>query len=431
MYLVYDICLHLAVLVSLPYLLLRGGWGAASWQAWRERLGHLPERTNPHRLTGIWIQAVSVGEVRLAATLLPALKERVAEARFYLSTTTPTGWEVAKSSPALAVDTLLYFPLDLSRCVRRTMDRLQPALFIALETEIWPNLLRLLARREVPAVIVNGRISPQAFGRYRPFRRFFRRVLAHVDLALMQTEEDARRIESLGMPPERVHVVGNLKYDLPEPATDNDPLPASMGIRPGETVFIAGSTMDGEEEILLEAFEAVAGSCNDPLLVLAPRHPQRFDEVAEILSRRRIPYLRRSRQGTENVPGRRVILLDTLGELSRLYGRGRVVFVGGSLVNRGGHNILEPAVYGRPVIFGPYMENFQDIADRMIRGGGGFRVNGVEELADVMKRLVTDETFFLRAGAAAREVVDANRGALQRTLERLEPYLRRFAPAQC
>ena len=264
MYLVYDICLHLALLVSLPYLLLRGGWGAPSWQAWRERLGHLPERTNPHRLTGIWIQAVSVGEVRLAATLLPALKERVAEARFYLSTTTPTGWDVAKSSPGLTVDTLLYFPLDLSRCVRRTVDRLQPALFIALETEIWPNLLRLLARREVPAVIVNGRISTQAYGRYRRFRRFFRQVLAHVDLALMQTEEDARRIESLGMPAERVRVTGNLKYDLPEPSADNDPLPASMGIRPEETVFIAGSTMDGEEEIVLDAFEAVAGSCSDP-----------------------------------------------------------------------------------------------------------------------------------------------------------------------
>jgi 3-deoxy-D-manno-octulosonic-acid transferase len=431
MYLLYDICLHLAVLASLPYLLLRRGSGAPSWRAWRERLGHLPDRTNPHRLTGIWIQAVSVGEVRLAATLLPALRERVSEARFYLSTTTPTGWGVANSSLAHRVDTLLYFPLDLRRCVRRTVDRLQPALFIALETEIWPNLLRLLGRREIPAVIINGRISPQAYGRYRRFRGFFRRVLAHVNLALMQTEDDARRIESLGMPPERVQVTGNLKYDLPEPEADGDPMPAALGIRPQETVFIAGSTMDGEEEILLDSFEAVAGSCNEPLLVLAPRHPQRFDEVAEILSRRQIPYLRRSRHGPEEVPGRRVILLDTLGELSRLYGRGRVIFVGGSLVDRGGHNILEPAVYGRPVVFGPHMENFQEIAERMISGGGGFRVEGVEELSDVMKRLVVDETFFRRAGAAAREVVDANRGALQRTLVSLEPYLRRFAPARC
>jgi len=431
MYLVYNICLYLAVLVSLPYLLLRRGPAAASRKAWRERLGHLPEGTNPHRLAGIWIQAVSVGEVRLAATLLPALQERVSGAPFHLSTTTPTGWGVANTSPALRMNTLLYFPLDLPGCVRRTVDRLQPALFIALETEIWPNLLRLLARREVPAIIVNGRISPQAYGRYRLFRSFFRRVLSHVNLALMQTEEDARRIENLGMPPERVQVTGNLKYDLPEPADHSDPLPASMGIRPEETVFIAGSTMDGEEEILLDAFEAIAGSCQEPLLVLAPRHPQRFDAVAELLSRRRIPYLRRSCQETRDVPGRRVILLDTLGELSRLYGRGRVVFVGGSLVDRGGHNILEPAVFSRPVLFGPHMENFQDIADRMIRGGGGFQVEGAEELAEVMKRLVLDDPFFRRAGAAAREVVDANRGALQRTVESLEPFLRRFAPTQC
>jgi 3-deoxy-D-manno-octulosonic-acid transferase len=313
MYLVYDICLHLAVLASLPYLLLRRGSGGSSLQAWRERLGHLPPEANPHRLTGIWIQAVSVGEVRLAATLLPALKERVSEARFYLSTTTPTGWGVARSSLAPKVDTLLYFPLDLSRCVRRTVDRLQPALFIALETEIWPNLLRLLARRDVPAVIVNGRISPKAYGRYRRFRGFFRRVLAHVNLALMQTEEDARRIESLGMPPERVKVTGNLKYDLAEPRHEGDPLPDSMGIGAQETVFIAGSTMDGEEELVLDAFDAVADSCSDPLLVLAPRHPQRFDEVAELLSRRGIPYQRRSRQDSEQTPQRRVILLDTLG----------------------------------------------------------------------------------------------------------------------
>lgn len=431
MYLMYDICLYLAVLVSLPYLVLRRNAKGPTRQAWRERFGHLPADTNPYHLAGIWIQAVSVGEVRLAATLLPALRERVAEARFYLSTTTPTGWGVANSSRTLHVDSLLYFPLDLPGCVRRTVHRLQPALFIALETEIWPNLLRLLARRGVPAVIVNGRISPQAYGRYRLFRSFFRRVLAHVNLALMQTEEDAQRIKSLGMAPERVRVTGNLKYDLPAPPADTDSFPASLGIRPEETVFIAGSTMEGEEEIVLDAFQSMAESCQEPLLVLAPRHPQRFDQVAELLSRRGIPYCRRSEQQAQDAPDRRVILLDTLGELSRLYGRGRIVFVGGSLVDRGGHNILEPAVHGRPVLFGPHMDNFQDIADRMIRGGGGFQVDGAADLARIMKRLLSDESFYQRAGAAAREVVEANRGALERTLEHLEPYLRRFAPTQC
>jgi 3-deoxy-D-manno-octulosonic-acid transferase len=431
MYLAYDICLHLALLGSLPYLLVRRRWAGKSFPGLSERLGRLPAGTNPHRLTGIWVQAVSVGEVRLAAILIPAIRGRTADARFYVSTTTTTGQRLARQSLARWVDAFLFFPLDLPQAARRTVDRLCPALFIALETEIWPNLLRFLSRRQVPSVIVNGRISAGAFGRYRRFRFFFRRVLANLDLALMQTEEDANRIVELGLPRERVRVTGSIKFDLPPPDPEDGTLAERLGIRPDEVVFIAGSTMRGEEEMVLDAYDRASHTCRNPLLVLAPRHPERFDEVADLLAQRGTRFQRRSKLREEPVPERQVLLLDSLGELARLYGRGRVTFVGGSLVPRGGHNILEPAVHGKPVLFGPHMENFRDIARRMIDGGGGLQVDGVEQLGNLMGRLVEDEIFFRRAGEAARAVVEANRGALQRTLENLEPYLRRFSPATC
>jgi 3-deoxy-D-manno-octulosonic-acid transferase len=328
-------------------------------------------------------------------------------------------------------DALCYFPLDLRSTVRRTCDRLQPALFVALETEIWPNLLRLLAQRSVPAVIVNGRISPAAFGRYRRARFFFRRVLRHLDLALMQTEEDAERLIALGMDPQRVKVTGNLKFDVLTPEAGDPQLERALGIRAEELVFIAGSTMLGEEEMVLAAFEAAVARRPEALLILAPRHPERWEEVAALLSRRGVPFVRRSALAGAPFVARRVLLLDSLGELPRLYARGRVIFVGGSLVPRGGHNVLEPAAHGRPVIFGPHMDNFREVAERLLAGGGAVQVEDGKALTDAFRRMATDDSLFHRSGDAARQVVEANRGALDRTLSHLEPFLRRFAPASC
>jgi 3-deoxy-D-manno-octulosonic-acid transferase len=429
-YLIYDIGWHLALALALPYFLLRAWREPGVLDGWRERLGRLPAGANPLRLAGVWVQAVSVGEVLLAGTLLAALRERRPDLRCTLTTTTRSGRLLAQSRLAGRVDAVAYFPLDLRPAVARTLDRLQPALFVALETEIWPNLLRLLARRGVPAIIVNGRISDVAFPRYRRARFFFRRVLRDVELALMQTEEDAARLVALGLDPARVRVTGNLKFDVraPEPA---GPLEAALGIGPEEMVFIAGSTMEEEEETVLGAFEAAASDRARALLILAPRHPERFEEVASLLRRRGIAFVRRSALPGTAVPGRRVLLLDSLGELSRLYARGRVIFIGGSLVPRGGHNVLEPALHGRPVIFGPHMENFQEAAERLVAGGGGLQVMDAPSLAAAFRRVASDDPFFRRAGEAARAVVDANRGALERTLGHLEPYLRRFAAVPC
>ena len=431
MFPVYDIVLHLALVAALPYFLVRGLRDPRFLRGWRERLGRLPAATNPHGMTGIWIQAVSVGEVLLARTLMNAIRDSRPDVRFYLSTTTITGRGMAENLPARRADALLFFPLDLPWALRRTLDRLRPALFVAMETEIWPNLLRSLARREIPAIIVNGRISPEAYPRYRRGRFFFRRVLRFLDLALMQTQDDAARLISLGMPKERVQVTGNLKFDTARPEPEDTSLPETLGIAPDEMVFIAGSTLAGEEEAALEAFEAASKGCARPLLILAPRHPPRFDDVARLLERRGVPWVRRSLLPGASRPDRRVILLDSLGELAPLYSRGRVIFVGGSLVPRGGHNILEPAARARPVIFGPHMENFREMADSMIRGGGGFQVSTTAELGEMMSKLAQDEVLFRRSGEAARAVVESNRGALERTLKHLDPYLRRFARASC
>ncbi|MGD8376620.1 MAG: 3-deoxy-D-manno-octulosonic acid transferase [Acidobacteriota bacterium] len=431
MYLVYDIGIRLALVAGVPYFLLRGLREPGFLRGWRERLGRLPADANPFQLTGIWIQAVSVGEVMLAGTLVGAIRARTHDVRIYVSSTTATGRATAERTLAGTSEARLYFPLDLGSAVGRTLDHLRPALFIALETEIWPNLLRALGRRGIPAVVVNGRISPRAFRRYRRARFFFRRVLRHLDLAMMQTGEDAARMRELGMPPERIVVTGNLKFDAPAPTSDPLPLAAELGLRPGETVCVAGSTVEGEEAAVLDAFGQAAGRLPGALLILAPRHPQRFDAVASLLEARGERFVRRSELPARSGVERRVILLDSLGELAALYGLATVVFVGGSLVPAGGHNILEPAVHGRPVIFGPFMDNFREVADRMTAGGGGFQVADTTALAEAMVRLGNDAELRSAAGRAAREVVEANRGALERTLEHLAPYLRRFGPVSC
>jgi len=431
MFLLYDLAVHLAVLFSFPYALVRAYREPRYREGWRERFGLLPKTANPLRLAGVWVQAVSVGEVMLARVVIAALRERRPDLRCNLTTTTATGRDLARRHLQGRIDSLCYFPLDLSHTVRRTCDRLQPALFVALETEIWPNLLRLLGRRAVPAVIVNGRISPAAFRRYRRARFFFRRVLRNLDLALMQTEGDAERLIALGMDPGRVKVTGNLKFDVLTPEAGDPQLEQALGIQADELVFIAGSTMPAEEEMVLTAFEAAVAQRPGALLILAPRHPERWEEVAGLLTRRGVPFVRRSALTGEPFAARRVLLLDTLGELSRLYARGRVIFVGGSLVPRGGHNVLEPAAHGRPVIFGPHMDNFREVAARLLAGGGAVQVEDGTALAAAFRRMATDDSFFRRSGDAARQVVEANRGALERTLAHLEPFLRRFAAANC
>jgi 3-deoxy-D-manno-octulosonic-acid transferase len=310
--------------------------------------------------------------------------------------------------------------------VRRTLGLVKPRLFIMMETEIWPNLLRECRRRGVKTAVINGRISLRSYPRYRLIRPFFRRVLADVDRFCMQSEESARRLIDLGADPARVTMTGSLKFDsleVPPPSgtgvahgKPRERLLRFFRVSPSRTVIVAGSTMRGEEAAVLTAFKRVKDTKSHVLAILAPRHPDRFGEVERLARDAGFVTARRSELPIDAEPRADVVILDSLGELAQLYQVATVVFVGGSLADHGGHNILEPAVYGKPVIFGPHMQNFKEIAEAFLSNGAAIQVRSDQELDDTILALVRDPVQRARLGAAARALVEANRGAKGKTL---------------
>ena len=309
---------------------------------------------------------MSVGEVLATRALIPALRERYPDHPLVLSTTTSTGRAVANGLDG--VDGLFYFPFDLGPSVARVLDRVRPELFIMVDTELWPTLLRQCARRGVKTVLVNGRISDRSYPRYRLVRPFFRRVLADVDSYCAQSEESGRRLISIGTPPSRVVVTGNLKFDTLSVPDSRSPwvregVLRAFRIADGRPVVMAASTHPGEETPVLEAFVRIRRRDPTALLVLAPRHPERCAEVTALAVGAGLETVRRSGLPVDGEPRAAVVVLDTVGELATLFQIATVVFLGGSLVPAGGHNVLEPAAWGKPVVLGPYMENFAEIAE--------------------------------------------------------------------
>ena len=316
---------------------------------------------------------------------------------------------------------MLTFPLDFRGAARRAVRRVEPGCFIALETELWPNLLRALRLAGVPAVLANGRISDRSYRRYRLVRRLFRRVLDGVALFCMQSEEDARRIIGLGARPERVVVTGNLKMEAPSGDAGADQIWRRL-LRLGQApVVVAGSTHRGEEAAMLDAFLATREAVGGLRLVLAPRHPERLDEVEALVRTRGLTVVRRSRLSSGS--GDEVILLDTMGELASLYAVADVIFVGGSLVPSGGHNVVEAALQSKAVVFGPHMENFRDTAALLLREAAAVQVKDGPELATVLGRLLADEPSRHALGRAAWNAVRAHQGACVRTIAALERVL--------
>jgi 3-deoxy-D-manno-octulosonic-acid transferase len=386
-----------------------------------QRMGYLPVSFNLDGDESIWIHAVSVGEALTARALVADLKERYPDLRLFLSTTTLTGQQIARTR-LQGVDAVFFFPFDWPPFVQRTLRLVRPRLFIMMETEIWPNLLRACRKQGVKTMLVNGRISSRSYPRYRLVRPFFRRVLADVDKFCMQSEESARRIVDIGADPARVTVTGSLKFEsLESPAAAAGRgagrvlrffrLPAS---RP---VLMAASTMKGEEEAVLAAYAAVRRAHPTALLILAPRKPERFAEAEALARAEGHRVLRRSELAVDAEPRADVVILDTIGELAHLFQVATVVFVGGSLVDHGGHNILEPAVHGKPIVFGPYMQNFAEIAAAFLREQAAVQVAEAGALTPVAVRLMGDPVERARLGAAARALVESNRGAKPRTLD--------------
>jgi 3-deoxy-D-manno-octulosonic-acid transferase len=392
-----------------------------------QRMGYLPVSFNVDGEPSIWIHAVSVGEVLTARPLARDLKARYPRLRLFLSTTTLSGQGIARRSVPEA-DEVFYFPFDLGIFVRRTLALVRPRLFIMMETEIWPNLLRECRRRGVKTAIVNGRLSERSYPRYRLVRGFMKTVLEDVDAFCVQSEEAARRFIELGANPGRISVTGSLKFDSLELAPSiqsrgRERVLRYFRISGGRPVIVAGSTMKGEEPPVLSAYRRVRSTLPNTLLILAPRHPERVADVEQQCRNEGFKTVRRSELAIDAEPRADVVILDTIGELAAIYQVATVAFVGGSLVDTGGHNILEPAVCGKPIVFGPHMSNFAEIAAAFVANVAAVQVKGERELADVMIALMTDPVRRARLGAAARALVEANRGAKDKSLAVLSSLL--------
>ena len=386
-----------------------------------ERLGRVRPAVNPDHERSIWVHAVSVGEVLAARALLAGLRETYPRHRLLLSTTTVTGQQVAQQFGS-GVDGTFYAPFDLPPFVARTLDRVAPELLVMVDLEIWPNLLQACRRRGVKTVLVNGRLSNRSYRGYRLARPFIRRVLGHLDRACVQTEVWGRRFVDLGLDRERLTVTGSLKFDaLGVSATGADLHVADralpyFGFTEGRPVLIAASTLRGEEEPVLRAFRRIRSADRDAVLIMAPRHPERFDEAYQVAVREGFRVARRTELRPDGGTSADVVILDSLGELARLFQIATLVFVGGSLVPAGGHNVIEPAVFGKAIVFGPHMENFAEIARLFVGGGAACQVRSARELEDLLPALVADPVRRASLGAAARAMVDANRGARRHTL---------------
>jgi 3-deoxy-D-manno-octulosonic-acid transferase len=368
----------------------------------------------------LWIHGVSVGETLSAVPLVRALRDRLPDARIVFSTVTLTGQEVAAKALGGLADGFFYFPFDLPGICGRFLDRVRPDAVAILETEIWPNFLAECARRRIPVVLLNGRISERSLRGYGRFRFLFSKVLSCVSAISAQTEEDALRITSLGADPARVQTTGNMKFDIAPPPESRTPFRTWLleERAAGASWFVAGSTHEGEEEAALAAFARARRVNPRVRLLVAPRHPERFASAEEICGRRGWEVRRRSRipppAGSPSPP---VVLLDTVGELLSAYSAADIAFVGGSLVPKGGHNILEPALYGVPTLAGPHMENFREIAEIFTGGDALLLVRDAEDLAARLAGWAADPAAYREMGVRAKGLLEAFRGATAKNVE--------------
>jgi 3-deoxy-D-manno-octulosonic-acid transferase len=434
MYFLYSLGFFLWILLNLPVFVFQALVYKKYIRSLRQRLGGLPLELAHNGRSTIWLHACSLGETLSAQPLAFLLRQRFPTARIVLSTITLTGQTVARQRFA-EYDGVFYFPFDWPPMVRRVLNHVRPALMVILETEIWPNFLRECRARRIPVVMVNGRISARAFRRYRLVARFLRRVFEAYALFIMKAEEDAERIKAMGAPAKKVVVGGNIKYDrdvverecLNAIATDLD---HRFLLSQGPPLIVAGSTHEGEEPMVLAAFRQIRRhpDLRQVRLLLSPRHPERFDRVAAVLERSEFTFVRYSGERTDGSTD--VILLDTIGKLAAAYGFARAVFVGGTLVSRGGQSILEPALYGKPVVIGPHMENFSGIIEDFRRENAviqlptGSKEELSNKLAETLADVLRGGERYREIGERARGILERNRGATSRTVERIAGLLR-------
>ena len=431
MYFFYRILTAAGMFLLAPYFALRGWRAGEPSRALRERLGSLPPEIAARAAAAtsagpVWIHAVSVGEVLAARPLIDGLKRRYPGAAIFVSTTTETGQRLARERLQTA-DGIFYFPLDWVVPVRRALRSIRPSLVIIMETEIWPNFLREARRAEIPVVFANARISEKSFARFKRWEflvgPFFQRTMQDAELFLAQSPEDSARLLAMGAESDRITVTGNLKYDAEPPAISRFGSWLEQQIRQQERwpVLVAGSVVAGEEEAVLAAYDLVQRQWRRTLLVLAPRKPAQFDAAAAITAEGGWKVVRRSDLDLTATldEATDVLVLDSIGELAGLYSLADATFVGGSLVPSGGHNILEPAWFARPPVFGASMENFHQMAEQFLDAHAGVQVTTGQGLGKVWIQLIQDNAMRERMGAAAREISQRNRGATERSLDRI------------
>jgi len=429
-YYLYNFLLTFLLIVTVPYFLLRSLLSKRFRKALPQRMGFFQ---SPSFKRPIWVHAASVGEVLCSIPLLKKIKSEFPHFNIVLTTMTAAGNETAKSYLA-ETDRILFAPIDHPFIIRRTIDRIQPGILLIAETELWPNLLRSCGKKGIPIILFNGRISLKSFRSYLLFKFFFKECLRYISLFLMQTEEDRTRMVEIGGKSQHARAVGNLKFDQVSPSyTEQTVMEVSKVLRlqGKEKILIAGSTHSGEEEILVGLYKELKKTDPGLVLILAPRHLERLEEVERILKKEALSWLRKTSlsmgAGRFDQGRPEVILLDTMGELMGIYSLGTLVFVGGTLVPIGGHNPLEPLFFKKPVLFGPYMFHFSEISSRLIEAGGAIQVSGKEELFSRLKRLLSDEGVRKELGEKGYQFLRKHQGATERMLEEIRPFLKDIA----
>ena len=423
----YNLALLAALIFGLPWWL----WRMATAEKYREgifsRLGVVPAGLKGAGKPVIWLHAVSVGEVLAVSRLVSELESALPQYRLLISTTTRTGQALAQQK--FGAERVFYCPLDLPWAVRAYLEALKPKLLVLAETEFWPNLLNGCFKRGIPVAVVNARISDRSWPRYRALRSLWKTFLSRLSLVLAQSALDAERLNAIGCIPERVRVAGNLKFDV-RAAAESEATRELKARGAGLCFLVAGSTLEGEEYALLEAWPQLLDADPDLVLILAPRHPERFETVAAILADSEERWERRSFWKGEPVRELRagqVVLLDTIGELASVYSLASVAFVGGSWIPAGGHNPLEPAQFGVPVVMGPSYENFRDIV-MDLRAHEAIRITKEGGLAEALAGLLHDRPAAEAMGARAREVFERQSGATARSVEAIRLLLKEATP---
>lgn len=425
MYLIYSALLAAGLLVASPYWLLEMLRHGKYKKGLLQRLGKVPQSIRNPRGRSIWIHAVSVGEVFAVSQLVQALGTEFPDHRILISTTTDTGHQLA--CRRFGAENVFYFPLDFRFIMRKYLRAIRPDLVVVAETEFWPNFLRLANEAGAPLAIVNARISDRSFPGYRRWRFLLRKVLENVTLFLAQTHEDSRRLVEIGAPPDRVSVAGNLKFDIPLPAAPPIVAQIRSALRDSGPVLVCGSTVEGEENLLLSTLRHLLRTYPAAVMLFAPRHPERFAYVAGLARQLKFQVWERSRWNGEPLAGG-ILVIDTIGELAGLYALADIAFVGGSLVPSGGHSIIEPAQHGVAILVGPHTENFRDVIalferENAVRVLHPYEEDEADELIEAIMELLADENKRKAMGHRALQTLQAQQGATAITLQKLKSLL--------